>query len=81
MDPRLSTPGDFRSYFEVIDHQARRADDNVCAAVEAGQLHAIGLPAIDRQHVQPRQVRAVAAKRRRRETTERKVTPAGVARE
>ena len=47
--------------FEVIDDAARCADHDVRSAPQAGQLHGVGLAAIDRQHGDPRQMRPVPA--------------------
>ena len=47
----------------MVDDPAGRADDDLRAAPQPGQLHAVGRAAVDRQHVQPRQVRGVAAER------------------
>ena len=47
---------------EVVDHPARRADDDVRATLEPGQLRAVGGAAVDREHVHG-QMRAVTAER------------------
>lgn len=52
-----------RAALEVVDHPARRADHHVGAAFQSGQLHGVGGAAVDRQHVDLRQMRAVAAER------------------
>ena len=52
-----------RAALEVIDDTARRADDDVRAASQPGQLHRVGLAAVDRQHGDLRQVRAVTTER------------------
>ena len=37
--------------FEVVDNTTRGTDDDLCTAAKAGQLNAIGLATIDRQHM------------------------------
>ena len=49
-----------RAVFQVIDHAARRADDDVHAAAQRAQLRTVALAAVDRQHVEAGQVRGVA---------------------
>ncbi len=39
--------------FEVVDDAARGSDHDVGTALEPGQLHAVGLSAVDRQDVHP----------------------------
>ena len=52
-----------RPAFEVVDDPAGGADHHLRTASQPGQLHAVGRPAVDRQHVDLRQMRAVAAER------------------
>ena len=52
-----------RAAFEVVDDPAGGADHHLRAASQPGQLHAVGRPAVDRQHVDLGQVRPVAAER------------------
>ena len=47
----------------MIDDTAGRTDDDVRAAPQTRQLHAVALPAVDRQHVQTRNVRGVLTER------------------
>ncbi len=49
-----------RALLEVVHDPARGADHDVHAAAQGGQLDAVPLAAVDRQHVQARQVRGVA---------------------
>ena len=44
-----------RALLEVVHDPARRADDDVHAAAQRAELHAVGLPAVDGQHVHARQ--------------------------
>ena len=48
---------------EVVHDAAGRADDDVHAATQRRQLHAVALPAVDRQDVHAAQVRGVALER------------------
>ena len=41
---------------QVVDHAAGRTDHNVRTPAQAGQLYAVGLAAVDRQHVDAAQV-------------------------
>ena len=50
-----------RLLLQVVDHPARRADDHVRPAAQGAQLNAVALTAIDRQHVQARNVVRVPA--------------------
>ena len=50
---------------EVVHHPARGADDDVHAATQGRQLHAVPLPAVHRQHVQPLEVGGVPLERLR----------------
>jgi nicotinate-nucleotide adenylyltransferase len=52
-----------RAAFEMIDDAPRRADDDVRAALEAAELRAVALAAVDRQHVETGHVRGVALER------------------
>ena len=49
-----------RAALEMVDDATGRADDDVHAAAQAGELRAIGLAAVDRQHVETFQVRRIA---------------------
>ena len=44
---------------EVVHDPARGADDDVHAAAQGGQLDAVRLAAVDRQDVQPGEVRGI----------------------
>ena len=46
---------------EVIDHPARGAHHDLGSAPQSGELHDVGLAAVDRQHVDLGQMRGVAA--------------------
>ena len=50
-------------FAEVVHDAAGGADDDVHAAPQRGQLHAVGLAAVDRQHVHAAQVRGVLLER------------------
>ena len=52
-----------RALLEVVDHATGGADDDLRAAAQARQLHAVALAAVDRQHVQAGDVRGVLAER------------------
>ena len=52
-----------RAFFHVIDHPPWRADNNVCAALEAAQLRRIALTAVNWQHMEARNVAGVALER------------------
>ena len=43
----------------MIEQAARRADDDVCAALEALQLRGVALAAVDRQHMEARHLGGV----------------------
>ena len=49
--------------FEVVDDPARGADHHLRTAFQPGKLHSVGGPAVDRQHVDLRQMGSVAAER------------------
>ena len=48
---------------EVVHHPARRTDHDVHAAAQGDELHAVPLPAVHREHVQPLEVGGVATER------------------
>ncbi len=48
---------------EVVHDPAGRADDDVHAAAQGRELHAVPLAAVDRQHLHPAQVRGVLLER------------------
>ena len=52
-----------RAALEVIHHAARRADDDVRAALQARQLRRVALAAVDRQHVEALELRGVTLER------------------
>ena len=52
-----------RALLEVVHDAARRADDDVDAAAQRAQLHAVGLAAVDRQHVHALEVGGVPLER------------------
>ena len=52
-----------RSALKVVDDAPRSADDDMRTAPKAGQLHGVGLAAVDRQHGDPGQMRAVTTER------------------
>ena len=54
-----------RALFEVIDDAARRADHDVHAARKRGELRAVALAAVDRQHVEAGKMGGVASGRPR----------------
>jgi hypothetical protein len=47
----------------VVDHAAGGADDDVSTLLEAGELEAVALAAVDRQHAHARDVAGVGAER------------------
>ena len=49
-----------RTALEVVDDAAGRSDDNLSAALKAGQLRGVGLSAVDRQNREVGQVRREA---------------------
>ena len=49
-----------RAALQVIDHAAGCTDDHLRTAAQPGELHAVGLTAVDRQHVDAGQLGAVA---------------------
>ncbi len=52
-----------RAALDVIDHAARRADDDVRAALQARELRRVALAAVDRQHVEALDPRRVTLER------------------
>ncbi len=52
-----------RAAIEVVDNTARSAHHDVRTASQPGQLHGVGGPAVDRQHVELLQISPVAAER------------------
>ena len=52
-----------RALLQVVDHPTRGTDDHLGAAPQTRQLRAVGRAAVDRQHVDLGQMRAVAAER------------------